>query len=203
MTALVVNLFGGPGTGKSTTAAGVFAALKYREINAEMAREYAKDLVWSNSASNLNNQIHVFGEQHHRIWTLLEQVDVIVTDSPLLLSMLYYRGPSTSFRHLVFEEAKKLHSLNFMLTRVKKFNPSGRLQNEAKARALDQQCRELLCETDTPFVEIDADEHAAGKITDMIVTQLTHRWGPHSKDWYRCPCHGCFQHRLANGTEPR
>jgi hypothetical protein len=201
LTALVVNLFGGPGTGKSTTAAAVFAALKYREINVEMAREYAKDLVWSKADWSLHNQLHVFGEQHHRLWTLLEQVDVIVTDSPLLLSLLYYRGPSTAFRTLVWEEAKKLNSLNFMLTRVKSFNPSGRLQNESEARALDTKCREMLCECEVPFVEVVADDQAAAKIVDAIMEQITHRWGPHSKDWYRCPCHGCFQHRRANGTE--
>ena len=43
---IVVNLFAGPGSGKSTTCAGVFAKLKLAGVNCEMALEYAKDKVW-------------------------------------------------------------------------------------------------------------------------------------------------------------
>ncbi len=43
---LVVNLLGGPGSGKSTTAADVFARLKWQDINCELVTEFAKDLVW-------------------------------------------------------------------------------------------------------------------------------------------------------------
>ena len=42
---IVVNLIGGPGSGKSTTAAGLFYNLKKLGINCEMALEYAKDKV--------------------------------------------------------------------------------------------------------------------------------------------------------------
>ena len=41
---LVVNLFGGPGTGKSTTMAHVFAELKWRGYDCEMSNEYAKEV---------------------------------------------------------------------------------------------------------------------------------------------------------------
>ena len=54
---IVVNLFAGPGSGKSTTCAGVFSKLKLIGINCEMALEYAKDKVWENSLDVLNDQI--------------------------------------------------------------------------------------------------------------------------------------------------
>lgn len=41
---IYVNLYGGPGSGKSTTAAGVVSQLKLLSINAELVTEYAKDL---------------------------------------------------------------------------------------------------------------------------------------------------------------
>jgi len=44
---LIVDFFAGPGAGKSTTAADVFAKLKWRGVNAELIGEYAKDLTWS------------------------------------------------------------------------------------------------------------------------------------------------------------
>ena len=41
--AVVINLFGGPGCGKSTGAAYVFSKLKMLGVNAELTSEYAKD----------------------------------------------------------------------------------------------------------------------------------------------------------------
>ncbi len=46
---LVINMFAGPGAGKSTLAAGTFFRLKCLGVNAEIAPEYAKDLVWEES----------------------------------------------------------------------------------------------------------------------------------------------------------
>ena len=46
---LVVNFFAGPGAGKSSMAAGLFAELKFRGVNCELATEYAKDKVWEGS----------------------------------------------------------------------------------------------------------------------------------------------------------
>ena len=42
----VINLFGGPGAGKSTTAAGLFYEMKVRDIKCELVTEYAKDMTY-------------------------------------------------------------------------------------------------------------------------------------------------------------
>mgnify|MGYP000518715851 CR=1 FL=1 len=42
---LLINFYGGPDTGKSTTAAGVFRAQKILGVNCEMALEYSKDKI--------------------------------------------------------------------------------------------------------------------------------------------------------------
>jgi adenylate kinase family enzyme len=46
METLFVNLFGSPGTGKSTMAASIFAELKWRGVDCEIVTEYAKELTW-------------------------------------------------------------------------------------------------------------------------------------------------------------
>ena len=43
---LIVNLYGGPGCGKSTGAAYLFSKLKMAGVDAEYVPEFAKDKVW-------------------------------------------------------------------------------------------------------------------------------------------------------------
>ena len=144
METLIVNLYGGPGTGKSTICAGVFSELKLRGVNCEMALEYAKDKVWEKSRHLLDNQIYVFGKQYHRIRRLVGQVDIVICDSPLLNSILYYRDDNPYFPKMVYEEHRRLRNMNVYLHRERAFNPAGRLQTEEEAKKLDSDIERIL-----------------------------------------------------------
>lgn len=52
---IVVNLIGGPCSGKSTIASGLFYANKKLGINAELALEFAKDKVWEESFRTMDD----------------------------------------------------------------------------------------------------------------------------------------------------
>lgn len=158
---VVVNLFGGPGIGKSTTAAEVFATLKHMGINVELVTEFAKDMVWEKSVRTLDNQIFVFANQHHRLWRLRDQVDVIVTDSPLLLSLYYGNEESETFEQLVLEEFNRFTNFNVLLQRTKPYNPAGRLQTEVQAKQIDDEVRRILTHTYQEFLVRPADRLGA------------------------------------------
>jgi len=140
---LVVNFYGGTGSGKSTMAARVFSELKEKGINAELVTEYAKDLTWAESTKTLGNQIYVFGKQHNRLWRLKDSVDVVVTDATLLHSLIYGEEEGT-FAELVMEETDKFNNLDIFLQRVKSYNPKGRSQTEDEAKALDRRIHEVI-----------------------------------------------------------
>ncbi len=172
MRTLVVNFFGGPGSGKSSTTASVFAALKWRNVNCEMALEYAKDKVWEKSAHILDNQLYVFGKQYHRIRRLLGQVEVILTDSPLLNSILYYRGSNEHFSRMVFDEHRQLRNVNIFLQRVKPYNPAGRLQDEQEAKALDKRIVHILDYLGEDYFTYPADPKSIPLILETIASEL-------------------------------
>jgi adenylate kinase family enzyme len=143
---ILVNLFGAPGAGKSTGAAYIFSQLKMRGINAELVTEFAKDKVREGSKAVFENQAYIFGKQYFRISRCADQVDVIVTDSPLLLSILYNNDEDLggTFDAVVRKVAKKYNSKNYYLKRVKDYNPSGRFQTEEESDEIATELKRLL-----------------------------------------------------------
>lgn len=168
---IVVNLFGGPGTGKSTTAAATFAELKYEGVNAELVTEFAKDKVWEKSLHVLGNQPYLIGKQWHRIWRLSD-LDVVVTDSPLLLMLHYGESWGEAFKAYALDLHSRFPSLNFMLRRVKAYNPAGRVQTEEKARSMDAIFQGILDEHAIPYEILDADQQAPKVIARKVLELL-------------------------------
>ena len=169
MDALIVNLFGGPGTGKSSTAAGLFSELKWRGHTTEMALEFAKGKVWERSTAVLNNQIYVFGKQHHLIWRLRDQVEVVITDAPLLLSLIYgAENTSKQFHELVLHEHWELRNLNVFLERLKAYDPKGRLQTEEEAKIIDRQVQTMLEDAGESYMVMPAQPESIPLLADRV-----------------------------------
>lgn len=166
---LVVNLYGGPGTGKSTTAAHLFALLKHMGINAELVTEFAKGVAWEDRTSILGNQIYMFSKQHHQVWRVLGKADVVITDSPILLSCVYGKNMSPTFLKLVMEEHDKMNTIDIFLERIKPYQKAGRFQDETEARKLDDEILELLTKTGMGYFRVKADSKAADEITKIVL----------------------------------
>lgn len=174
---LIVNFFGPPGAGKSTATAYVFSKLKMAEINAEMVTEYAKDKVWEDNSEVFNNQAYIFGKQSFRISRCYGKVDVILTDSPLPLSILYNDGKflTENFNKSVMDVFNNYLNLNYLVKRVKKYNPVGRFQTEKESDELIKPLKNLLEERDITYTEITGDiqgyESVVNDILNIVNTQ--------------------------------
>ena len=136
---IVVNIFGGPGAGKSTTAARIFSHLKENGYKCELVTEYAKDVTWEEAFNKLNNQLYIFAKQNHRIWRVSDKVDVIITDSPLILSLVYGGDTiSQNLKNLIVEEYTKFPYLSVYLERFAKYEKVGRTQTKKQAEKVDK-----------------------------------------------------------------
>ena len=166
----IINMLGGPGTGKSTVAASVFARLKRDGVHCEFVSEYAKELVYESRMRTLTNQIHVFGEQLHRIWICAEQVDVVVMDTSLLNSIIY--GPcSDEFARLIISEFFKMDNLVFSIYRDVPYSTVGRYQTEKEAEAVDVKIQQVMEHYNVPGVVLPLT-NADKKICDHIKSHL-------------------------------
>lgn len=169
---LVVNLFAAPGSGKSTMAAGVFYKLKNNGINVELAGEYAKDLVWSGRQRTLEDQIYVFGKQHHRIQRLQQDCDVIIADSPILLGLAYAADYPQCFKDTVYWAFNQYNNINFLLKRTKPYNHKGRNQNEFESDQKQEEIIDLLLESRISFDVTTGDEQGLDYITLIVMNKI-------------------------------
>lgn len=163
----VINLAGGPGSGKSSIAADLFALMKWNNINVELVTEFAKDLTWEQRHATLKDQLYLLAKQNRRLDRLQGQVDYVITDSPLLLVLAYQPiGYHSSFEPFVREVWASYNNINFALNRVKPYHSIGRNQNESEARILDEKIR-ILFKDDIVHM-VNGDKDAKEKIFGII-----------------------------------
>lgn len=162
----VINLFAGPGAGKSTTAAQVFAELKNRGANAELALEYAKDLTWEGIP--IRNQVLVLGKQLQRLMRIDGKVDIAVTDSPLALQIAY-NGHVQSLDKVALDVFHEFDNVNYYVVRKKPYQMVGRNQTEAQAREFDAAVLDILLSNKIPFDYVDGSPEGARQIVERML----------------------------------
>lgn len=176
---LVVNFFAGPGVGKSTNMALTFGKLKTQGITAEMITEYAKDLVWEERHHALSFQPYLASKQIYRIQRVLGKVPVAITDSPILLSLVYgEEARGTAFEDFLMETFRSWNTFNIHLVRndeAHPYVPIGRTQKDVKEAAeVDTKIENLLVEYDIPhtILEVGEGESTANEITELVKEKL-------------------------------
>lgn len=178
METLVVNLFAGPGVGKSTNMALTFGKLKTRGIGAEFVSEYAKDLVWEGRHHALSFQPYISGKQIYRIERVLGKVPVIITDSPILLSMIY-GDPSEAFEKYLLEIFDSWDTFNIHLLRNDSVHPyvaAGRTQNTVtEAMEIDQKIKTTLDKHGIGYEDVPMLE--GEETANLLVTMIEERLG--------------------------
>lgn len=136
-----------------------------------MAPEWIKGKVYEKTPYVLNDQIYVFAKQRKSMMQLLDTVDIIITDSPLFLSILYDHSDNKLLHDIIMQEFNRFNNFNVFLNRVKPYNPVGRYQDETGAKKVDQDLLALMGQFDIPYAKIDGDAQAVGKI--FALAQLT------------------------------
>lgn len=172
---LVVNLFGAPGAGKSTGAAYIFSVLKMRGINCELVTEFAKDKVWEEATEAFNNQAYIFGNQAYRLSRCEGKVDVIITDSPLPLSIMYNADKSVyteNFDKAVMDVFNHYNNLNFFIKRTKDYQQVGRIHSESQSDAIAWLIPEFLTSRGIDFIKVTGDVNGYQTVVDKVLAQL-------------------------------
>lgn len=199
---IVVNIFGGPGAGKTTAAWEIAEKLrkynsphtgKPRNFVVEYVPEYAKELTWDKNCEyitplqrrhaeelldgNPYHQREIFNEQLKRVMRLYGQCDFIITDSPVLLTMLYMidsqDGQDVCHSQYVrlCEDCLDAHnaypSFNMRVNRGSYYEQAGRNETMAQAHQKDIELTELLSKY-VPNCGSYSREHIDTAINNMV-----------------------------------
>lgn len=161
---VIVNLYGAPGAGKSTGSAYIFGQLKMNNISVELVREFVKDKIYEKSEGVFNDQVYILGKQHFRQTNVKGNVDIIITDCPLIIQAYYtdkYKFPyADELRQLVLKLYSLENNINYFVNRDKPYNPDGRFQTEADSDSISGNLKEYLDNLNIEYKEIN------GNITD-------------------------------------
>jgi len=175
----IINIFGGPGIGKSSIAAGVTYKIKKNHISCDQPYEFPKLLAWDDNHSAIQDQLYVLANQHRGIVKSYGKVDYIVLDSPILLSLTYrnyYKGteyPSSlygeSFDKMVLDTFNQYDNINIVLDRAEGVhNNDERYQNLEESKELDGVIENSLIENNIPFHKIKVDDDTVDNIMKLV-----------------------------------
>lgn len=169
----VINLFGSPGSGKSTLRAGLFYEMKIAGYNVEEVTEYAKDMVWENRTNIFNDQLYMLGKQNRKLLRLEGKVDYVITDSPVILGTMYMDGMNAPYvntlTNLVVEVFKSYDNYNFLLHREHDYIELGRNQNEQEAELLFANIRKLLSDNNFDYIDLYSKDITPKKLLYNLI----------------------------------
>ena len=172
---LVINLMGGPGVGKSTFATKLFVMMKQKGLSCEYVDEFAKGLVWENREFALEDQLYILANQNHNLKRVNGKVNIIITDSPILLSMYYNRNnPIESqlnfdiFHKLVLDCYSQYNNMVFFLKRNFDYSKEGRRETEEQSINANKTMKILLDKKNIKYKEILGNDENAQKIVQYV-----------------------------------
>jgi len=175
----IINLFGGPGVGKSTLAAGVFSLMKLEGKDVELVTEYAKELVWESVALENLSQLNIFANQYKRIARLDGKVEYVVTDSPLLLSSIYLTYNmdfDPALDKVIVHAHRYWETRDFLVKRDpnRRFTEVGRWHNVTESDRIGEACAALLDKLGSPYTLVPGNKTGITSIMQGVDNYLIH-----------------------------
>ena len=179
MRTIVIDLISGPGTGKTLTAALLFAHLKLEGKIVEYVNEYAKKLVWLQNFEALNDQYLVSMKQYRLFDAIRGKVEFIVTDASLLHGLYYNTYYKENVSNVEKTEQKILeyyHSfehINIFLERGEyPYEQAGRYQSESEARTIDSGLEDILIKNNIQYKKFKSGEDDLHSILAYINSKI-------------------------------
>lgn len=173
---IVINIAGGPGTGKTTIAAQLFSKLKEKGYEVENVSEFAKELVWEGRNEAFDDRLYMHGEQNHRLMQMNNKLDYIITDSPLFLTAVYNnyylkdkfpKSYNQMIENVTLETFKLYNNKVYLLDRNTGYKIVGRRENKNTAKQIDEALIKYLDKNKIKYKKLSLDNAVENILKDI------------------------------------
>jgi hypothetical protein len=172
----VINVIGGPGCDKSLYSSAIILYLNLHNKTVEVIPDFAKSLVWQQNFEVLKNQYFIAQRQYEMISLLDGQVQFLITECSLP-QVLYYNEhyaenicDVSKTREQILEWYKQHNNVNILVERSdKKYNRTGRFQDEEQARAIDHGIRGILIREGMRYTKLAPNVEAINAFTASLL----------------------------------
>lgn len=171
-----INLFGGPGSGKSITAMNVRVQLGFKGYDIELVEEVIKDWTYiPRIPKSCDSAYLLLCQIQKEDIRLRAGVDLIVSGSPVLLQYFYgwyHKTPLQVSMKLAALEFEKIYlSLNIVVNREDRFyNETGRYEKLEEAKLIDEKVKEIMQINNIAYKEFSCLEQE--NIINYIISQI-------------------------------
>lgn len=200
----LIELIGGPASGKTTTALGLCNLLKFyfaeyihTSFSVEYVSEYAKEIAleYQNIElpyhNKIKNQALIFGTQLERLLQLKDKTDIIINDSSLLLCAEYAPKEfydENSMLNLIKSNYKHFSDvIHIFVEREEniRFINLGRKETLEQAKAIDNNLKKLLKKYNGLAMYVKGNMSAPFKIIRALGKILPFREDLDFSSWYK------------------
>lgn len=191
----IINLYGAPGAGKSTTMLGLTYIMKMMGLSVEHTPEFFKELILENSDSEkFGGQLYILGEQNRRLARLKGQNDFAVTDCPLPL--IGYYTPEDyidGFDTIVKNLYHKYDNVNYFILRNHEFESEKRIHDETQSDEIASKLPEYFEKNGVVYKVMRSGPDLVERIIEDLIEQkiispenLANARNPETRKKYNC-----------------
>lgn len=167
----VINLFGAPSAGKSTTMLGLTYKMKLLKYNVENTPEFFKELIYEEGKVELfGGQLMVLAEQNKRLARLVNKADFVVTDCPLPLISYYTDNTYVNgFKDFALNLHNSYDNENFLILRNHDFEKEKRNHNESQASIIERDLPEFLDKNNIKFKVFRTNDELVEQLIQSMI----------------------------------
>ena len=171
---IVINIIGGPGVGKSILTSEVFSSLKRDFVSCEISHEYIKKKLREKALKAVESQIYIFAKQQFQLFSMKDEVDVIITDSPIIFGAIYDKTSCPCLKALILKEFNKYDNMNYLLLRDETipYEQEGRYQDSEGAKKVDNSIVNFLDKESISYKTIYGIDNSVNIIVKDVKERL-------------------------------
>ena len=178
---LIVNFISGPASGKTTLASKIFSRLKQDGVSVGLVTEFATQCIMEKQTDIFNYQYFISANQLYRQETTEKQYSIVVTDSPILLFLVYGEWDEIYNKDDNQEKINKglenfylgkYHQKNNLMFYIERnpdlYTPENRINTLEEAYIIDEKILEILNKYKIDYIKIKNNLENEDYIFELI-----------------------------------